>query len=89
MTIVLLLFLGLLGVSFCSHVYYILTSDVSNSTCPHEGDTCHTLSYYATLPWLYFQSNATFIFMAGNHHLTHNIKVFQIHNLTLKGEGIK
>ena len=65
--------------------YYV--SSNTNDDCPQP---CHPLSYYITDTATYFTSNATFIFMEGEHLLDSkgSVKVVinNTDNLTLRGE---
>ena len=68
-----------------SSTYY-----VSSSTTSHCPQPCHPLSYYITDTATYFTSNATFIFMEGEHLLDSKgsvqVVINHIDNLTLRGE---
>ena len=67
------------------NTYYVKSS--ATSDCPQP---CHPLSYYITNTATYFMSNATFIFMEGEHKLNSNgstqAVVNNVDNLTLRGE---
>ena len=81
----------LLPVLLESHcIYYVKPHGSTNTSCPADalGDnTCHTLSYYTSQTDTYFVSNATFIFMEGNHLLDRKVSIVYANNLTLKGQG--
>ena len=63
---------------------------VSSSTDDHCPQPCHPLSYYITHTATYFTSNATFIFMEGEHLLDSKgsvqVVINNVDNLTLRGE---
>ena len=67
------------------NTYYVSSSITSD--CPQP---CHPLSYYITNTGAYFTSNATFIFMEGEHKLNSNgstkAVINNVDNLTLRGE---
>ena len=69
-----------------TYTYYVSSSTSTN--CPQP---CHPLSYYINNTATYFTSNATFIFMEGEHLLDSNkglvqIAIDHVDNLTLRGE---
>ena len=70
------------------NTYYV--SSNTNDDCPQP---CHPLSYYITDTATYFTSNATFIFMEGEHLLDSNslnlvrVVINSTDNLTLRGES--
>ena len=65
---------------------YCVSSSTTND-CPKQ---CHPLSYYITDTATYFTSNATFIFMEGEHLLDSKglvqVIINNVDNLTLRGE---
>ena len=67
------------------NTYYVRSSTTDD--CPQP---CHPLSYYINDTATYFTSNATFIFMEGEHLLdkrgSAQISVSNLSNLTLRGE---
>ena len=67
------------------NTYYVSSSTTSAADCPKQ---CHPLSYYTTNTTTYFTSNATFIFMEGEHLLHHKtlpqVVVNDVSNLTLR-----
>ena len=64
---------------------------VSSSTTDDCPQPCHPLSYYITDTATYFTSNATFIFMEGEHLLDSKglvqVVINNVDNLTLRGES--
>ena len=68
------------------NTYYV--SSNTNDDCPRP---CHPLSYYITHTDTYFTSNATFIFMEGEHILDSKglvrVVINNVDNLTLRGES--
>ena len=68
-------------------VYHVTANDAEQSCPPHQ--ICHNLSYYLSLPDLYFNSDTTIIFLEGEHSFDENVivDVSNIHNLTLRGQG--
>ena len=68
------------------NTYYV--SSNTNDDCPRP---CHPLSYYITHTDTYFTSNATFIFMEGEHILDSKglvrVVINNTDNLTLRGES--
>ena len=68
------------------NTYYV--SSNTNDDCPRP---CHPLSYYITDTDTYFTSNATFIFMEGEHILDSKglvrVVINNTDNLTLRGES--
>ena len=67
------------------NTYYVSSSTTND--CPKQ---CHPLSYYITHAATYFTSNATFIFMEGEHLLDSKglvqVVINNVDNLTLRGE---
>ena len=67
------------------NTYYVSSSTTND--CPQQ---CHPLSYYITHTATYFTSNATFIFMKGEHLLDSKglvqVDINDVNSLTLKGE---
>ena len=67
------------------NTYYVSSSTTND--CPKQ---CHPLSYYVTNTATYFTSNATFIFMEGEHLLDSKglvqVVINNADNLTLRGE---
>ena len=63
---------------------------VSSSTTNHCPQQCHSLSYYVIHTATYFTSNATFVFMEGEHLLDSKglvqVNINNVDNLTLRGE---
>ena len=68
------------------NTYYVSSSTTDD--CPRP---CHPLSYYITDTATYFTSNATFIFMEGEHLLDSKglvqVVINNVDNLTLRGES--
>ena len=68
------------------NTYYV--SLATTDDCPQP---CHLLSYYITDTATYFTSNATFIFMEGEHLLDSKglvqVVINNVGNLTLRGES--
>ena len=68
------------------NTYYVSSNTADN--CPQP---CHALSYYITNTATYFTSNATFIFMEGEHLLDSKgsvqVVINNVDNLTLRGES--
>ena len=69
------------------NTYYVSSSTTDD--CPQP---CHPLSYYITDTATYFMSNATFIFMEGEHLLDIQglvqVAIYYTGNLTLRGERV-
>ena len=66
------------------NTYYVSSSTTKD--CPKQ---CHPLSYYVANTTAYFTSNATFIFMEGEHLLDSKgvvVVINNVDNLTLSGE---
>ena len=86
--LVLLLLLAVPLTAFTTtDVYYVTADDAAGheqSSPPH-----HNLSYYISQPDHYFTSNATIIFLEGEHSFDREdiVRVSYVHNLTLKGQG--
>ena len=55
-----------------------------NERCP--GEPCLTFSEYVNRSEQYFTSNATFIFLSGNHLLNERLRIVNVSNITLRGE---
>ena len=89
--LVLLLLLAVPLTAFTTtDVYYVTTDDAASheqSCPPHQ--ICHNLSYYISQPEHYFTSDTTIIFLEGEHSFDSEdlVKVRNVHNLTLKGQG--
>ena len=70
------------------NTYYVSSSTTDLDDCPQP---CHPLSYYITDTATYFTSNATFIFMEGEHRLDSKgsvrVVITNADNLTLRGES--
>ena len=66
---------------------YYVSSSTTDDDCPQP---CHPLSYYITNTATYFTSNATFIFMEGEHLLDSKgsvqVVINNVDNLTLRGK---
>ena len=60
-------------------VYF--TPDSQNYTCTGIQEPCYTLSQYSANTMQ--DSNTTFIFLPGNHHLSYQLTVAVVHRLTL------
>ena len=67
------------------NVYCVIPTATSCSSCPHNTH-CATLSEYAQQAELYFTSNTTMVFLAGDHTLDRNITVANVARLTMHGE---
>ena len=67
------------------NTYYV--NSATTNDCPQP---CHPLSYYITNTATYFTSNATFIFMEGEHLLDSKglvrVVINNVDNITLRGE---
>ena len=76
-------------ISLCSaeNVYCVTPTATSCSSCPHNSTNCTTLSEYAQEAELYFTSNATMVFLPGDHVLDRNITVANVARLTMRGES--
>ena len=87
--LVLLLLLAVPLTAFTANVYYATADDAGyeQSCPPHQ--LCHNLSYYISQPDSYFTSDTTIIFLEGQHSFdsTDLVKVNNVYNLTLKGQG--
>ena len=72
---------------YCSaeNVHCVIPTATSCSSCPHNTH-CATLSEYAQQAELYFTSNTTMVFLAGDHTLDRNITVANVARLTMHGE---
>ena len=55
--------------------------DHPNSTCHH----CHNLQHYLLNATKYFTSNATLLFLPGLHHLSINLVIHNVYNISLIG----
>ena len=75
--------------SYCSaeNVYCVTPTATSCSSCPHSSIHCATLSEYTQVAELYFTSNTTMVFLAGDHVLDRNITVANVTRLTMRGES--
>ena len=73
--------------SYCSaeNVYCVTPTATSCSSCPPNSTNCTTLSEYAHEAELYFTSNTTMVFLAGDHVLDVNITVANVARLTMRG----
>ena len=89
--LVLLLLLAVPLTAFTTtDVYYVTADDAASheqSCPPHQ--ICHNLSHYISQPDYYFTSDTTIIFLEGQHRFDREdlVKVRNVHNLTLKGQG--
>ena len=74
--------------SYCSaeNVYCVTPTATSCSFCPHSSH-CATLSEYAQEAEVYFTSETTMVFLAGDHILDTNITVANVTRLTMRGES--
>ena len=74
--------------TYCSaeSVYCVTPTTASRSRCPHI-TYCATLSHYAQEAQLYFTSDATIVFLPGNHTLDRDITVANVANLTIRGQS--
>ena len=63
-------------------VCYVKPTEPHNVTCPSE--PCHTLDEYVSNSTRYFISNTVFMFLSGHHHLSYNVTVSDVHNITLR-----
>ena len=89
--IVLLLLLAVPLTAFTTTDVYFVTADDAASIeqpCPQH-QICPNLSYYISQPDRYFTSDTTIIFLEGEHSFDREdlVKVRNVHNLTLKGQG--
>ena len=87
--LVLLLLLAVPPTAFTANVYFVAADDAGHEqSCPSH-QICRNLSYYISQPGHYFTSNTTIIFLEGQHSFdsTDLVKVNNVHNLTLKGQG--
>ena len=75
--------------SYCSaeNVYCVTPTPASCSSCPHNSTQCITLSEYAQEAKVYFTSNTTMLFLAGDHVLDRNITVANVARLIMHGES--
>ena len=75
--------------SYCSaeNVYCVTPTPASCSSCPHNSTQCITLSEYAQEAKLYFTSNTTMLFLAGDHVLDKNITVVNVARMTMRRES--
>ena len=73
---------------YCSaeNVYCVTPTATSCSSCP-KNIHCATISEYAQEAELYFTSNATMVFLPGDHVLDMNITVANISRLTMCRES--
>ena len=68
---------------------YCVRAEAASERCPdpcNTSDTCNTLMYYAEADIFATTSDATFIFLAGEHQLWKGIYVEDVSNVTFKGE---
>ena len=81
----LLALLSMISVSAQSkgNIYYVLPSNASSSDCPKGGNGCHTLSYYARIP--YFLRESTFVLLNGEHILDTVFAFEGFYSLTFQG----
>ena len=72
---------------YCSaeSVYCVTPTATSCSSCPYNSIHCATLSGYAQEAEMFFTSNATLVFLPGNHTLDRNITVANVARLTIYG----
>ena len=89
--LVLLLLLAVPLTAFTTtDVYYVTADDpASHEQSCSQHQICHNFSYYISQPDHYFTSNTTIIFLEGEHSFDREdiVKVSNVHNLTLKGQG--
>ena len=89
--LVLLLLLAVPLTTFTTtDVYYVTADDAASheqSCPPHQ--IRYNLSYYISQPDHYFTSDTTIVFLEGEHSFDREdiVKVSNVHNLTLKGQG--
>ena len=86
--LVLLLLLAVSSTSFTTtDVYYVTAEDAAGQCPPRQ--ICLNLSYYISQSDYYFTSDTTVIFLEGEHSFDREdlVYVFNVHNLTLKGQG--
>ena len=79
-----LLFLISSVLHFSSSTVYIVTPDdhhYPNSTCHH----CYNLQYYLLNATKYFTSNTKLLFLPGLHHLSINLVIHNVYNISLIG----
>ena len=79
-----LLFLISSLLHFSSSTVYIVTPDDHhhpNSTCHH----CYNLQYYLLNAAKYFTSNTKLLFLPGLHHLSINLVIHNVYNISLIG----
>ena len=69
----------------CGIIHYVVPNN-NHKPCP-AGKDCHTLSYYASSGILNELSNATLIFMPGEHLLNTSFTLYQFDSLSLIGLG--
>ena len=88
---VLLLLLLAVPLTAFTDVYYVTADDAaSHEQSCRLHQICHSLSYYISQPPNhYFTSDTTIIFLEGEHSFDREdfVKVSNVHNLTLKGQG--
>ena len=72
---------------YCSaeSVYCVTPTATSCSSCPYNSIHCAKLSEYAQEAEMFFTSNATLVFLPGNHILDRNITVANVARLTIYG----
>ena len=62
-------------------LFYVLPDNSTNASCPSQ--PCATLSQY--LLNMSVMSNVKYLFLSGKHHLTSNITIQLVHNVTMRG----
>lgn len=68
-------------------VYYVLPYDKTRSSCPSDGiDNCHTLSFFVSYEYIYLTTNATLIFLEGEHLLEKEVSVMNVGSLILTSQ---
>ena len=75
------LLLSFLGIN-AGNVYIVTPDDYS-----YTNETCHNLRYYLRNAPKYFTSNTQLLFLPGIHHLTYEIIIQEINNISLIGNG--
>ena len=81
------IFINTLSCCSTGKVHCVTSTDTSCSFCPQNYSHCATLSEYAQESKLFFTSNTTMVFLAGNHVLGENITVENLTRLAMYGDS--
>lgn len=79
------LLVALLSLCSAARLRYVLPNESSPPSCP--GQPCLTMEQYAELAGTYIISGSIFTFLHGSHGLESDIRLTNISDLTLRGEG--